>query len=183
MNKFNKGFAPLVVIIIIVIVALLIGGGVGYYYATKTKSVVQIQQNQNQNTKTQTPASTLTSSMVLNSNGFVKGAKSLQGLPGGEYLTDVVIGNDSDGTQEAVAIDTWCSASCGRGLVAFKLVNGIVVTTKLPGSGVSGAAQNITSVQINNGVISDAETDFDGTRTNHWQLLLVNGVLQANKIN
>ncbi len=54
MNKFTKGFAPLVAVIIIVVAAFLIGGGVAYYYVTKTQPVVQKQQSQNQQPQQQT---------------------------------------------------------------------------------------------------------------------------------
>ncbi len=135
---------------------------------------------------TTTPsAQGLTSDMILNSNGFTNGQKSLpNGQVGGEGLSNIVIGNDKDGSQEAAAIDTWCSVSCGETLYAFKLVNNSVAMVKLPGSGVVGASQNISSIQINNGTISDTETDFgNGTRTNYYTVALVNGVLQGTMIN
>ncbi len=128
----------------------------------------------------------LTIDQVLNSNGFVNGKKSLaNNQVGGEDLSNVVLGQlDSDSSVEAVAIDTWCSASCGKGVDAFKLVNGNVLMTTLPNSGVDGAAQAITQLQIgDNGQVILTETDFSGTRTNYYTVNLVNGALQATMVN
>lgn len=52
MNKFNKGFIPLIAIMVIAAV-VLVGGGVVYYYVTKTQPATQTQQNQQQNIQNQ----------------------------------------------------------------------------------------------------------------------------------
>lgn len=128
----------------------------------------------------------LTKDQVLNSNGYINGDKPFKNQIGigGETLSNVVLGQlDGDAFIEAVAINTWCSASCGKNVVAFKLVDGKVLSVDLPDSGVGGAAQNISQLVIGSDKrIMVTETDFNGTRTNYYIVNLVDGILQATKI-
>ncbi|OGZ64635.1 MAG: hypothetical protein A2998_01345 [Candidatus Staskawiczbacteria bacterium RIFCSPLOWO2_01_FULL_37_25b] len=176
--KNQKGISTLVGIIIIVVVGIVTFGGVFAYQYFVTPKVND--QSQNQNTNPTNPP--LTADKILNSNGFVNGNKQT-GSQSGLTISNIVLGNlDSDSSLEALAVQTNCSASCGNAVYAFKLVGNNVLMVLLPDSGISGAAQQVNSIKIVNGVAVITETDWDGTRTTNYQVELVDGVFKAEKI-
>ena len=89
---------------------------------------------------------------------------------------------DSDSSLEALAVQTNCAASCGNAVYAFKLVGNNVLMVLLPDSGISGAAQQVNSIKIVNGVAVVTETDWDGTRTTNYEVELVDGIFKAEKL-
>ena len=117
----------------------------------------------------------LTVSKILNSNGFVNGKKQ-NSQYSYDYISDVkIVDIDSDGLNEAFATYTTCGASCGRSVYIFRLNQNVVEAVSLPESMVAGAAQNIDSVVVSNGIISVTETDFGGTITNRYKVSVSNG--------
>ncbi len=139
-------------------------------------------QLQQQNGSTTTSSNQLTADKILNSNGFVNGKKQV-GQYSSSDLSGIIFGQlDNDSGQEAIAVQTNCGASCGKEIVAFKLVNNTVLMVSLPDSAVSGAAQNIDVMKIgSDGLITVTGTDNFGSKTNYYRVTLVNGILKAEK--
>ncbi|KKS77359.1 MAG: hypothetical protein UV64_C0012G0020 [Parcubacteria group bacterium GW2011_GWC1_43_11b] len=125
----------------------------------------------------------ISSSRILNSNGFINGRKQID-EHSYAYISDVILADiDNDGFKEGLATYTSCGASCGKSIWAFKLLGGRVLFVELSDSMVAGAAQNINSVSSSDGLVIVVETDHTrGKRTLKYKVTLAGSVLNAEKI-
>jgi len=120
----------------------------------------------------------------LNSNGYINGKKEKNSLGTNESISGIVFGNlDYDDSLEALAIHTWCSASCSRGVTAFKLIGENILMTELQGSNVSGAAEEIKSIKITANIAVVIKADAIGSeQTLNYRVSLVSGKLTSTKL-
>ncbi|MEI6420135.1 MAG: hypothetical protein WCO30_00745, partial [bacterium] len=211
-NNLKRGIIPLLIpIIVAFLLGAVATGGVVYYKDKKVSETVVDSKNEDGDykinntpkasaepissstpshkeksieTKSPVEQAILTANNILNSNGYINGKKEKNSLGTNESISGIVFGNlDYDDSLEALAIHTWCSASCSRGVTAFKLIGENILMTELQGSNVSGAAEEIKSIKITANIAVVIKADAIGSeQTLNYRVSLVSGKLTSTKL-
>lgn len=167
---------------------MILGGG---YWWTKSKISSVSESTMSETPNVEVPQTTFSQAeqvlvdLILNSNGFVAGNKKtcqFERVANCTHTYDyayesiskdrLVFGDlDEDGQPEVATVLTGCGVSCGLGVVVFQLLEGKVVMSSAPETFVAGAAKNIDSLNIENGVLSVTVSDFDPARTNKFKII------------